>query len=339
MDKRGKRYFLKILILTFPWVLILSVYFVTDPFKVLHSYRFDNYYDAQPWQINREVAGLGNLEERLHNNDIPNSYILGNSQSLIYHTNVWETYLKDSSRPYQFDASQESLMGVYGKVKYLDRHNIKIKNVLLVCDSNLLSKTENVYDPPHIKHPAISGESMITFQATFIKAYFTDFFFVRHIDYLISGHLKKYMLDIFSDKGYAITEYHENNFYYNDWNRTLKKDSIGYYSSHTVFKMKRSPTQETRQPVIKDAQVPMLKEIRRIFDKHHTSYRIVISPAYDQKKLNGSDLKYLTDIFGKDMVYDYSGKSELNESAANFYDQYHYKANVAQKIMADIYSK
>ena len=339
MGKRGRSYFFKILILIFPWVAILAVYFITDPFKVLRFHRFDNYYDAQPWQINREVAGLGNLQERLRSNDIPNSFILGNSQSLVYHTDIWETYLKDSSKPYQFDASQESLMGVWGKVKFLDRNNIKIKNVLLVCDSNLLSKTENVFDPPHIKHPAISGESMITFQATFIKAYFTDFFFVKHIDYLISGHLKKYMLDIFSEKGYVTTEWHGNNIYYKSWDSMLKKDSIGYYSSRPVFKSQRSATQENRQPVIKEAQLIMLKEIKGIFDKHHTSYKIVISPAYDQKKLNGKDLKYLTDIFGKDMVYDYSAKSELNESAANFYDSYHYKANVAQKIMTDIYSK
>jgi len=106
-----------------------------------------------------------------------------------------------------------------------------------------------------------------------------------------------------------------------------------------MFNIKRSSTQVSRQPVIGETQIQMLKEIKEIFDKDHTSYRIVISPAYDQKKLNEKDLKCLRDIFGKDFVFDFSGKSELNESAGNYYDAYHYKSFISQKIMSDIYSK
>ena len=91
------------------------------------------------------------------------------------------------------------------------------------------------------------------------------------------------------------------------------------------------------EPVIKESQRQMLAEIKKIFTKHHTSYRIVISPQYDQIKFNPEDLRYLEDLFGKDFVFDFSGRNILTENYKNYYDKFHYRPQVSRQIMEIIY--
>ena len=168
-------------------LLLLAVYVATDPFKVLYTYHFDNYYNWQHWELNRELAGVSNLKERIHSNDIPDAYIFGNSRSLVFRCDVWESFLNDQTKPYHFDAASESLFGVYKKVKYLDSKNVPIKDALLVCDISLLAKTINDHDVTHIKHPDVSGESQFAYQSNFIRGYFTNFFFLKQIDFIEEG--------------------------------------------------------------------------------------------------------------------------------------------------------
>jgi hypothetical protein len=93
----------------------------------------------------------------------------------------------------------------------------------------------------------------------------------------------------------------------------------------------------TCEPVIKNNQRQMLEEIKKIFTKHHTSYRIVISPQYDQIKFNPEDLRYLENLFGKDFVFDFSGRNILTGTYNNFYDVFHYRPQVSRQIMEIIY--
>ncbi len=332
--------FLKALVIASPLLLILAVYVITDPFKVLYSYHFENYYNWQHWELDRDVAGTENLKQRLSKNDIPDSYIFGNSRSLVFRCDTWESILNDNSKPYHFDAATESLFGFYKKVKYLDDKNIKIKNALLVCDVTLLSKTVNDHDVTHIKHPDVSGESIFAFQSNFIKGYFTNFFFLKQIDFLLFKKEKKYMKDIFAiSPGYIRTEPYKNDYYYQKYDSILSTDSAGYYVFKKDVFYDRPAAQQTSDTVIRDKQIVMLQEIKRIFDKDHTSFKLVISPLYDQKKINEADVKTLKSILGENIVYDYSGQNEITNYTGNYYESSHFKPYIAQKIMNAIYSK
>ena len=134
MIKKEGVFLLKVLLFSTPLLALLLVYVVTDPFKVLRTYHFDNYYEWQRWELNRELAGVSNLKDRIAQNDTPDSYIFGNSRSFSFHCGRWESFFSDGSHAFHFDAANESLFGFCGKVKFLDRHKIKIKNALLVCD-------------------------------------------------------------------------------------------------------------------------------------------------------------------------------------------------------------
>jgi len=334
------KFFLKVLVVTSPLLLIMAVYIVTDPFRVLRSYHFDNYYDWQHWEINRELASTENLKERLSKNDVPDAYIFGNSRSLVFRCDVWESFLNDHTRPFHFDAASESLFGLYTKVKYLDAKNIPVHDALLVCDVTLLSKIVNDHDVTHIKHPDVSDESKFAFQANFIKGYFTDFFFFKQIDFLLWGKTRSYMKDIFAiNPGYIKTVPYENDYYYQKYDSMLAADSIAYYVYKNDVFYERPTKPETFDAVIKEKQIAMLKEIKAIFDKNKTRFKIVISPLYDQAKINEADIKALTGIFGEKTVYDYSGRNEITATKYNYYESSHFKPYIARKILTDIYSK
>ncbi len=71
------------------------------------------------------------------------SYILGNSRSLAFRVNTWKKYLNNNSCCFHFDASGESLYGILRKLEFLSNNNADLKNVLIILDHNILSKTNS----------------------------------------------------------------------------------------------------------------------------------------------------------------------------------------------------
>ena len=93
------------------------------------------------------------------------------------------------------------------------------------------------------------------------------------------------------------------------------------------------------EAVLKDKQVEMLHDIRSIFLKKKTQYKIVISPLFDQKKINRKDLKILQNVFGERTIHDFSGSNELTRNIRNYRDSGHYRPHVARHIMKSVYEK
>jgi len=58
-------------------------------------------------------------------------------------------------------------------------------------------------------------------------------------------------------------------------------------------------------PQISSKQMTMLRNIKAIFDKHHTNYKIIISPLYDQIALNSRDNSILQNIFGQNTIFNF----------------------------------
>ena len=73
-------------------------------------------------------------------------------------------------------------------------------------------------------------------------------------------------------------------------------------------------------------------------DAQHTDYRIVISPLYDQKKIDTTDLQFLRTVFGADKVFDFSGINDMTASIYHYYETSHYLPAIATEIMDSIYA-
>jgi hypothetical protein len=80
----------------------------------------------------------------------------------------------------------------------------------------------------------------------------------------------------------------------------------------------------------------MLKEIKEILVKHHTRYKIILSPIYDEMKFSQEDLRVLKAIFG-DHVYDFTGENAITRSKYNWYETKHFRTFIGDSILNQIY--
>ncbi|MCX6296671.1 MAG: hypothetical protein NTX97_11510, partial [Bacteroidetes bacterium] len=76
-----------------------------------------------------------------------------------------------------------------------------------------------------------------------------------------------------------------------------------------------------------------------ILKSHNTQYKIVISPLYNQEKLDPGDLNYLVNLFGGENVFDFSGINFITNDFHNYYETSHYRPFVCDYILNIIYSK
>jgi hypothetical protein len=81
----------------------------------------------------------------------------------------------------------------------------------------------------------------------------------------------------------------------------------------------------------------MLQSISKIFRKHNTNFKIIISPLYDQVKIAPRDLNMLNKIFKRENVFDFSGINQYTSDFHNYYETSHYRPIIAEKILEKIY--
>ncbi len=119
----------------------------------------------------------------------------------------------------------------------------------------------------------------------------------------------------------------------------IDRDTAGYYNARKRIFYDRDAIQKYETATIGKEQIVLLGKIKAYFDKCNTSYKIVISPMYDQLKTDTTDLKKLTSIFGKDSIYDLSGINDITNDKHNYYEGSHYRMSISNRIMDSIYKR
>jgi hypothetical protein len=329
----------KLLLFSIPFLLFLGLYFYLDPFKVVKHY--DSYYRSGPNYItlNKDYVSTENWinHHQQYNYD---SYIFGNSRSMFYQVSSWKNYIgTDSCKCYHFDASGESLYGIARKCSFLAQQNIKLKNVLIILDQGLLNKADNSAGHLFIKDPRLSGESRLGFQVDMMKDFF-DFDFLRALlDFKMSGKIKDYMKKEFllDERPFQYDKV-TNEIRLAYYEEMIKKDPAQYYVPRDyIFVPRDTITQTVSPPVIKALQMDLLDTIRRIFKENQADVKVVVSPLYDQKKINPADLHILQSVFGEKNVFDFSGINAITRDKYNYYEISHYRPHVADQIMSIVY--
>jgi len=332
-----KKFTLKLILVLLPILAILFVYIVNDPFKVL--YHYDSYFAKDGVQyitLNKDYVSTETFKNN-YNKYKYDSYIFGNSRSMYYHVNEWEKHI-NSDKCFHFDASGESLYGIERKIQFLDKKNVNIKNALIVFDAYSCMVVNNTEGHVMKKHPEISGESKIDYQIDFLKDFFDVQFLKVYLKFLTTHKLSREMLDAHVlntvETHYDVAS---NELSFPEYESLIEKNRDSFYLPRMNVFYKRDTFLHYCTPVLGVAQKDLLNNIKKVFDKDQTSYRIVISPLYDQKKIDSTDLKELYAIFGKENVFDFSGINEFTGSIYNYYEDSHYRPFIANKIMDIIY--
>ena len=332
-----KRFLIRILsFIGIPILVLLVVYLITDPFKTLRPFSFQYFDETNRDYISSELFLKNNPKYHY------NSFIFGSSRCCGFNTYHWKHYLPEGAKQFMFQAWGESLTGIEQKINYIDNNGNEISNAIILLDiPGAFSKEQLPHKVLSIKHYKFSGQPKVAFQSC-----------------LFYGFIQKPSKWVSSIKQYLnpVTNTFTADTISNDWengNRNADisiqppKDSLKSCSAITravFFKEIEGKTDldlKENKPQITSTLFVQLNHIKTVFDKHQTNYRIIISPAYcyNHPQINTNDLKILQDIFGKEKVFDYSGKNEITVDYNNFSDPNHFGLRVGWQIIEDIYNK
>lgn len=328
---------IRVLLFCLPMFGLMFLYITMDVFRVIYNYH--PYYDKSCYiDVNR---AYGSTMTYINQNPIYHydSFIFGNSRSRFYEIDEWKKYLPDGCRCMHFDGSVGSIRGLHDKVVYIDRNGGKLANALLVIDTDLLSNLELTSGHLLVSPPILSGYSdFLNFHLQHFAAFLHPQFLIALADFKLFGICRPYMDDFFFNwnEWEYVPQYNE--FQYITAERNIK-DNVYYNSAAIKFWRKSQKPGTISSVILEDKSIAYLQEIKTIFDKHHTSYKIVISPLYNQIKLNRGVYDKLCEIFGGGNIYDFSGINKWNVDYHNYYEPSHYRPKVSAEILSIMYSQ
>lgn len=314
-----KKILFKLLLATLPLIAIAGLYVYADPFLILRHYP-DLYTEERPHlELNEDYVAT-EYYLRLNPAEHFDSYIFGNSRSRYFTPDQLQKRISGNPRPYHFGVAAETLFGVLGKLKLIEKGGNEIKHVLIIADADLLSKAINSSGHLFRKHPMVSGESNADFQFTS----FMDFFSYE----AISAYIK---LPSKMPKGKSDPQLEAE--------KKILANKDSYYAPKMSLFYKRDSVLQYSDRLLLAEQKKLLVEMKSLFDKHHTDYRIVLSPMYDQKKLNRKDMDYLVSVLGASHIYDFTGINDITADLYNYYEPEHFRPAIAYRMLDSVYAR
>lgn len=331
--------FLKKIILNFVLPIFCCLYLIIywDPFKVFQSY--SEYYLNNNIPLNRENVCLNLLKKRKGN---ISNFIIGSSRSHAYKTEKWCSKINQPQNTvFHYDGSELGLYRATNAIKYLSQR-YKIKNILLITDEWFFRETKMPLNHLFIQPTTVSKENSLLFYLTFIKSAVSFKFIFSNLVYKLFGKHYAFMDKYLNKVGPYKSRY--NNSTGDIWysaDSQIKSDSLLYYSklkTAGIFKREKSSGTIKSKSLIKLPQEKYLMELHNIIKINKINIKIIISPLFSQRKINEEDKNILKNIFGKENIFDFSGKNSITENIFNYYEASHYRPHVANQIMDSIYS-
>jgi len=338
-DRGMRRFIVRSLLFAHPILVAVGIYIWLDPFKVIHHY--DSYFTSggiNPIMLNKDFVSTRNWLNHYPRYQY-DSYIFGSSRSMFYQMAVWSRCIDAPlSHCYHFDASGETLFGIAKKLDFLQKNKVRIHNALVIMDAHLLKEAGNSSGHLFMKDPLISGEGGLDFQLTCLREFLTANFLQAYIDYKVTGKVKEYMKKEYLMNDIAATyDNITNEIQEKERDELIRTHPEKYYTPIERMFYPRSSNERQAPPVIASEQIILLRQIASVLSAQGSSYKIVISPLYEQVRLNPADLTLLQDLFGTGNVYDFSGINSFTASKYNYYEPEHYLPSVATAIMDSIY--
>ncbi len=313
-----KKIFLKIALASVPVLLLAALYLYADPFMVLYKYDDSAANRKKHFELNEDYASTEAYLKliRTHQYD---AYIMGNSRSRYFYPNEW-VKRNPGITPYYLGVAGETLFGVHGKLNMVERKGQKINDVLLIADYNLFSRAENSKGHLFTKHPEVSGDSKLDFQLANARDFFNFDALYQYFKLKPEGKQT-----ILADKQILAEA-------------TIQKNPDEYYNKHKHLFYQRDGQIHYHRKFMTKKHRQLLQDIKKLFEKHNTRYKIIISPLYDQKVMDTSDSREICEILGKEHIYDFSGVNGFTNSMYNFFEPEHYRPHIANALMDAAYS-
>jgi len=322
-----KRIAIRSLVLLSPLLLLVSVFIVMDPLRVIR--RYDSPLLTGPL-INDRVFQRRWLEDKPFPYD---GFIMGSSRSKAFLTDSWKPHVP-VSHPFHMGVNDETLFGILHKLAYLDRKGYEMRSCLLVLDHRILSRTENPETHLFREDYRYSREAATQFYKYFFMAWLKPGFLKAYWQWKIRGAMDDHYM-FAANFGY---DRETGDHYYTMYEEQLRESEDAFYEKYRdVFYDRGDMKTYVPQKVITEKGRYHLTMIYLLLQKKKCPVKVVIAPWYDQVPLHPDDIALLEKTFGKKNVYDYSGVNPITENIRNYYEHKHFRPFVADSILNRIY--
>lgn len=333
-DKPNIYFLFKVFILCLPFIPLIVMFFICDPYMVLKEYKR---FDHSIVSLNEGHVGWQNY---MNNRDSLsyNSFIMGNSCTMAFKTDEWEKYLPEKSVAVRFFENGESMAGVLQKVEALEKVGTQLDNILVVLDAKSFEDIIPSQKTKYIFSYKVAGISRLQFTLRNLQSFLKPKIALPFLEYKLTGRISSNTRYFNFGVG-PIREPYTNNFI-NPREKEIERDGEMYWMNH-----KNEFKPEYRQPgvvedvFIHDSQVEMLSKLSEICKRNKTVIKFVISPEYHQKRINENDLLALKKIFGEYSVHDFTGVNAFTSDYHHYYESGHYRPCLGKKLLKDIYNE
>lgn len=320
-----KRFILQILVwIGIPICLLIGLYVALDPYRIVFPYSISYFIEKPLSKTNREYLSIKLFEDNLQRRSY-DSFIIGSSRTGAFNSYQWKKYLEVDNNPYIFTSWRENIQGIYQKIMYLDNANVDINNVLLLfdCGEQYTFNISNGEAPLTNHYYKLSNQTVLGYQIDYFKAFISK---PSKLHTYIQNAKQKNKVLTFD----TITN---DSHLCNDTITVCPKSNM--LINRTDWEI-RTPEQMLPNLINNDMEV-MLSEIYQVLKKHNTNYKIIICPNYFRWKISDNDFLILTNIFGEQNLFNYSGDHSIASEKYYYNDIEHFNSNVAWRIIEDIY--
>lgn len=336
--KQDSKYILliKSLLLALPFIALIGLYIVEDPFMILREY--DDY--DHPKFVLSNIGHIGWLKFKKNNPSRHyDSFILGASCSNSYQSRYWKKYIKGNV--IRLNSNNESLYELVEFLEALEQQpHQEIRNVIVVSDPKLLSIDKEETGLMHALPSEVSGRMAISLHIDYLKAFLDRPFlsaYTKHTLFRISDETTK----VYFNRNKQSTERYTNDALGIDEREAeirLKGEKF-YQGREEQFAGWDTMPRETMPALFGDSQIALFKRVKAVAQRHNTNLKIAIGPNLETGYMNPKDDAILREIFGDKNVVNYNvpEHKELIKKE-NFYDKVHYRPHIAKLILRDLYA-
>ena len=328
-----KRFIIKTFLFSlFPAAIIaaaLILYFNADVYEDFGKHQ--NY----SWTYHFQQLGDIATKKLLHSNKKYNSFIFGSSRTIGVYACYLQTKIPNSIF-FHYGNFQESIGGIYEKLKLIDSLGYSIDNAIIYFDTDFTFLKDGNCRPSD--HYLLNHQSKMHYRIGHIETFFSV------ID------LNKLKILVGQKPDEDIFPNWHSDLYTNDCNHQCSDSIIKSYSNvlnskEFIRKMdslkligflhKRPDKQTFSDDQISIAELQYLIGIKKIFEKHSTNFKIIITPLYNQIKFSSNDMKILTQNFNGHL-YDFSGINAITENIYNYPDRSHFQPYISKNILDSV---
>ena len=339
MSKKGlTRFVLLSLLALLPVLLLVGVYVIKDPFKVLTSYdgKAPASIDTVQLTVNTgyvSVESFKFFEPERHYD----SFIFGSSLSGYYRIQDWTKHLPDGASAFHFNASRETLHGILNKLNFLKKQGVIVKNALIVMEDEMLKRQPLDADVLYVQHP-MTAPNVSWWK--FHQLYFNAFRHPELVAYTLFPSPVTTQLVL--EKGYATTDIPDriepyNEGYYRWADSLIATQADAFFTPEHLARyaqpMRLMPCPDKVTPPVEE----LLTQIAAALTSQDTDYQIIIPPHYAWEAISSYDLYTLEQIFGMERVHDYSHDAAMGTDLHFYYDDGHLISRQCARLMDSAY--